>query len=263
MAKAANTEPMVEDTKELEFIKSMNVYEKICAVSSEVGRVQMSLNVATKTDKNGNPIKSYKAISINDVVDALIPLLAKYRLAVIPTEKEIIAQELIEKETQYGPQKNFYIRLRASYKVVNIDKPREFVESYAYGDGIDTGDKATGKALTYARKYVLIDIFNLSKGEDPDEEASPNEGYNKSKKQQAPPRQNAPQTAPPDMAVEFTRLRGELAKVGYDLHNEKVISFIKERANVNTVDPGILLGDVDAMSRVLVTMTGILKSKQS
>jgi hypothetical protein len=56
--------------------------------------------------------------------------------------------------------------------VVNIDKPNESIMSVGYGDGIDSGDKATGKATTYARKYALIDLFNLSKGDDPDKEAS-------------------------------------------------------------------------------------------
>jgi hypothetical protein len=55
---------------------------------------------------------------------------------------------------------------------VNIDKPEEKISAVEFGDGIDSGDKATGKANTYARKYALIDLFNLSKGDDPDREAS-------------------------------------------------------------------------------------------
>lgn len=149
----------------MEAVKAMNIYQRISAVSAEVGKVAMTLNVST-----GNG--SYKAISINDVVDSLIPVLTKYRLAILPGEKEIIEQEQIKTTSKYGDKTQFYIRLKATYTVVNIDNPDEKVSAVGFGDGIDSGDKATGKANTYARKYALIDLFNLSKGDDPDREAS-------------------------------------------------------------------------------------------
>ena len=152
-------------SEEMEAVKAMNIYRRISAVSAEVGKVAMTLNVST-----GNG--SYKAISINDVVDNLIPVVTKYRLAILPGEKEIIEQEQIKTTSKYGDKTQFYIRLKATYTVVNIDKPEEKISAVGFGDGIDSGDKATGKANTYARKYALIDLFNLSKGDDPDREAS-------------------------------------------------------------------------------------------
>lgn len=149
---------------EPEIIKTMNVWQKIHAVTAEVGKVQMTLDVDTGKS-------SYKAISINDVVDSLAPLLTRYRLVVVPCEKEIIEQAQITTTTKYGEKQQFYVRMKAYYKVVDIDTG-ESVETCGYGDGIDSGDKATGKAITYARKYALIDVFNLSKGDDPDKEAS-------------------------------------------------------------------------------------------
>lgn len=149
-----------------EAIKAMNIFQKIAAVSAEVGKVAMTLDVDTGNNR------SYKAISINDVVDSLIPLLAKYHLVVLPGEKEIIEQAQIKTTTKYGEKMQFYIRLKASYLLYNADQPSEFIKADGYGDGIDSGDKATGKANTYARKYALIDMFNLSKGDDPDKEAS-------------------------------------------------------------------------------------------
>ena len=149
----------------MEAVKAMNIYQRISAVSAEVGKVAMTLNVSTGSG-------SYKAISINDVVDNLIPVVTKYRLAILPGEKEIIEQEQIKTTSKYGEKTQFYIRLKATYTVVNIDKPEEKVSAVGFGDGIDSGDKATGKANTYARKYALIDLFNLSKGDDPDREAS-------------------------------------------------------------------------------------------
>jgi hypothetical protein len=128
----------------------MSVWEKVHAVSAEVGVVQMTLNVDTGKS-------TYKAISINDVVDSLLPLLTKYRLIVVPLQKEIIEQAQITTTTKYGDKQQFYVRVKASYMVVNIDKPNESIMSVGYGDGIDS---------------ALIDLFNLSKGDDPDKEAS-------------------------------------------------------------------------------------------
>ena len=147
-------------------IRQMNVFQKIHAVSSEIGRVAMSLNVDTGNNK------SYKAISINDVVDALIPLIEKYRLAIVPGDKTIIQSDQITTTTKFGEKQQFFVRVAAKYLIVNIDNPADSVITGGYGDGIDPGDKATGKAITYARKYALIDAFNLSKGDDPDEKAS-------------------------------------------------------------------------------------------
>ncbi len=155
-----------KEIKEEKTIEEMNLWQRIHAVSTEVGRVAMTLAVDTGKDK------SYKAVSINDVVDSLIPVMGKYRLVVVPGDKEIIEQSQITTTTQYGERSQFFIRLRAEFHIVNIDKPTEFITVSGYGDGIDSGDKATGKANTYARKYALIDAFNLSKGDDPDKDAS-------------------------------------------------------------------------------------------
>lgn len=152
-------------TDKIHDIRSLSVWEKVYAVSAKVGRVQMTLDVDTGKG-------SYKAISINDVVDSLQPHLEHFRLVVVPCEKEIIEQAQITTTTKYGEKTNFYVRVKASYMIVNVDNPKEWIKTEGFGDGIDSGDKATGKAITYARKYALIDAFNLSKGDDPDKDAS-------------------------------------------------------------------------------------------
>lgn len=228
----------------LDVVSKMNIYQKIGAVSYEVGRVQMSLNVDTGQGK------SYKAISINDVVDALIPLIGKYRLVILPGEKELLREEQIETSYKNGGKKtNFFVRMKSTYKVVNIDNPAEVVEAVGYGDGIDSSDKATGKALTYGRKYALIDLFNLSKGDDPDKEAS-EEGYTQPVFNQS------------EMAVEFSKLVRELMNVGVDIHDETVSAYIKEKAEVNTVESGYLLTDLPGMARVIAVMKAVLDKRK-
>ena len=91
------------------------------------------------------------------------------------------------KETEYNGQttktNSLYMRVETIYRFVNIDNKDDFIDIKAYGDGIDTGDKAPGKATTYADKYALMKAYKISTGDDPDKDASPETGYKKTKKQ--------------------------------------------------------------------------------
>jgi ERF superfamily. len=71
------------------------------------------------------------------------------------------------------------MRLEITYRFVNIDKPEEYIDIKTYGDGLDTGDKAPGKAMTYGDKYALMKGYKISTGDDPDKEASVETSYKK------------------------------------------------------------------------------------
>jgi len=49
-----------------------------------------------------------------------------------------------------------------------VDKPEEYLDITTYGDGIDSQDKAPGKAMTYGDKYALLKAYKIRTGEDPD-----------------------------------------------------------------------------------------------
>ena len=49
---------------------------------------------------------------------------------------------------------------------------KEMQKVTTYGDGIDSGDKSVGKAMTYADKYALLKAYKIVTGDDPDQEAS-------------------------------------------------------------------------------------------
>lgn len=154
----------------------------------------------------------------------------------------------------------------AELKVVNADNKEDYIifrEPTAKVE-MKSEIQSLGAKKTYLRRYLWIDCMEIAENELVDAQTADEKEETEAKPTAKVTKAKKPDTtAPPDMAVEFTRLRGELAKVGYDLHNEQVVNLIKSKAQVNSVDPGILLGDVDAMSRVLVTMTAILKAKQS
>lgn len=164
---------MKEKEMSLDDIKSLNIYEKLSKITEELGIVEKNLNVST--GKNG----SYKAVSERDILDNVKPLEVKYRIYSYPKDREIVEQDRLITTSQYGEKQSLYLRIKTTYEFINMDKPDERITTITYSDGIDTGDKATGKASTYGDKYALMKMYKISTGEDPDKDASPEQGYKK------------------------------------------------------------------------------------
>lgn len=156
-----------------EDIKKLNIFEKMSAITNELGVIAKNLNVDMGKGK------SYKAVQEKDVLDAVKPVEEKYRVYSYPKERKVIDSGILEKETQYGVSKNMYLRIETIYEFVNIDNPEEKITMTSYADGIDSGDKATGKAMTYSDKYSLLKAYKIATGDDPDKDASPEKGYKK------------------------------------------------------------------------------------
>lgn len=156
-------------------IKEMNLFEKMQLITNEIGVVEKGLQVRV-TDKS-----SYKAVSERDVLDAVKPIEQKYRVFSLPISRRIIAQDVLEKVSEYNGKTSktntMYMRIETTYRFYNIDKPDEYIDTITYADGLDTGDKASGKAMTYADKYALMKAYKISTGDDPDKEASAEQGY--------------------------------------------------------------------------------------
>lgn len=150
----------------------LNIYQRLLKITEELKTVEKNLSVPVT--KNN----SYKAVGERDVLDAVKPLEVKYGVYSYAYDRKIIdSGELIStrkdyQTNEYHDIKQLYLRLEVTYRFVNVDNPQEYIEIKTYGDGIDTGDKATGKAMTYADKYALLKAYKISTGEDPDQEAS-------------------------------------------------------------------------------------------
>lgn len=165
-------------------IKEMNIYEKMSLITEEMGIVEKNLKVqVTQTN-------SYKAVSERDILDNVKPLEKKYRVYSYPVDRKVIENDTLVKETEYNGKitrtNTLYMRLEITYRFVNIDNKDEFIDIKTYGDGLDTGDKAPGKAMTYGDKYALMKAYKISTGDDPDKDASPEEGYKVEEKKASP-----------------------------------------------------------------------------
>lgn len=191
--------------------KEMNIFQKLEAITNELGFVAKNLNVAVS--KNN----SYKATGEVDVLEAVKPLENKYGVYSYAINREIIASDILTQTTQYGERTSLFLRMKVTYRFVNTDNPKDYIETISFAEGIDSGDKASGKAMTYADKYALMKAYKISTGEDPDQKAS--EEYKKPTKKVKKETNN-------DDKLEFINKY-------YKDHREKFGKFLKAYLNSN------------------------------
>lgn len=154
----------MSETKE---VSSMNIYEKIQAVSLEVMTVEKDLEVGKGNYK-------YSAVSDLSVTLAVKKAEEKYRLVSVPIKQEVLGSEVIRSKKDNGQEQLLYVEnIKMTVVIVNLDKPDEELYIESLGKGIDSADKGFGKASTYARKYALLNAYKIATGEDPDSEKSP------------------------------------------------------------------------------------------
>ena len=141
-----------------------NIYKKMSAITAELTAVAKNLNV-------GIGKAAYKAVGEADVLAAVKPLEEKHGVYSYPYSRKIVEADLVTTTSEYQgkvtEKTNRYLRIETVYRFVNIDNPDEYIDITTYGDGIDSQDKAVGKAMTYSDKYALLKAYKIITGEDP------------------------------------------------------------------------------------------------
>ena len=158
----------------------MNIFQRMSAITQEISTVAKNLNVDTGKS-------SYKAVGEADVLAAVKPIEAKHGVYSYPYKRVIVDSGEMVSQTKYGERKQLFMRVATVYRFVNMDKPEEYIDITTYGDGVDTQDKAPGKAMTYGDKYALLKAYKIQTGDDPDQNASEDLSGVKRGKQTAQP----------------------------------------------------------------------------
>lgn len=135
-------------------LDKMNIYQRLNEVRKVVEYLQKDKEVAGK----------YMVVT-HDAVTALVrPRLVEHGILTVPN--------LLKSETSNTTMTTAkgipIIRYEATYRVsfVNIDESSEKVDVEIESHALDEGDKAPGKALSYAVKYAFLKLFNIETGED-------------------------------------------------------------------------------------------------
>ena len=140
-------------------VPPMTVYDCIVAVSAEIAKEGISKS-------RSNQQQQYKFRGIDDVLNALSPLLAKYRLVIMP---RILSRSVVERTTQKGGVL-FYVTVEAEFDFVSAaDGSMHTVKTY--GEAMDSADKATNKAMSAAYKYAAFQTFCIPTEGDTDADA--------------------------------------------------------------------------------------------
>lgn len=134
------------------------VYTCIAAVSAEIAKEGIS-----KSRRNVQ--QGYGFRGIDDVYNALAPILAKHGLVILP---RILSREVTERTTQKGGVL-FYVVVEAEYDFVAASDGSVHI-ARTYGEAMDSGDKATNKAMSAAYKYVAMQAFCIPTEGDHDSE---------------------------------------------------------------------------------------------
>ena len=156
-------------------MSALNIYQRMAAITAELQTVAKNLNVETGKGKG------YKAVSERDVIDAVKPLEAKHGVYSYPASRRVLESAALESENEYNgratKKTTFFERIETVYRFVNTDDPTDFIETTTFAEGIDSQDKGSGKAMTYADKYALMKAYKISTGDDPDQTASEDVNY--------------------------------------------------------------------------------------
>ncbi len=141
----------------------MSVYKAINAVQAELARDGIE-----KSRKNQQ--QGYSFRGIDDVFNALAPLLAKHGLCVMP---RMLKREVQERQTAKGSA-IFYVTVEAEFDFVAASDGSTHVVR-TFGEAMDSADKATNKAMSAAYKYAALMTFAIPTEGDNDSDAHTHE----------------------------------------------------------------------------------------
>ncbi len=140
-----------------ETTKKMNIYEAISQCMEEIGAV----------GKNAvNKQQGFKYRGIDAVMNAINPALVKNHVFIVP---EVLEQQRQERVTNKGGTLIYSI---CKIKYTFYAEDGSSIEAITVGEGMDSGDKATNKAMAIAFKYACFQVFCIPTEEmkDPDGE---------------------------------------------------------------------------------------------
>lgn len=179
---------------------ALNVYAAIAAVTEDMAKEGISKS-------RNNQQQGYKFRGIDDVYNALSPMLAKHKLCILP---RIISREIVERVNSKG-NPLFFVTVEAEFDFVSAgDGSKHTVRTF--GEAMDSGDKATNKAMSAAYKYAAMQTFCI-----------PTEGDNDA--------DNATHEVASDTPVnaeQLQRLQNSADDVGADL--QKFCGYLKVRS---------------------------------
>jgi hypothetical protein len=151
------------ENKDFAFAKlteGIHVYQAIADVMARLSKEGIG-------KKRRNEQQGYSFRGIDDVYNALAPILADCGLCILPAIK---SREVIERVSGNG-RSLFYVTVNVDFSFVSTKDGSCHVVSMV-GEAMDSGDKATTKAMSAAYKYACLQTFCIPTEGDNDADGS-------------------------------------------------------------------------------------------
>jgi hypothetical protein len=138
-----------------------------------------------------NQQQGYNFRGIDDVYNALSPVLAAHGLVVLP---RVLSRDVVERVNHKGTAL-FYVTVDAEFTLV-CAKDGSSHTIKTFGEAMDSGDKATNKAMSAAYKYAAMQAFCIPTEGDNDADSTTHEVAPQPQRQHVePPKQTLAQRA--------------------------------------------------------------------
>lgn len=134
-------------------MSELNLYQRINEIRKKVDYIQKDKSVST----GGG---SYKAVTHDQVTAILRAHMNEFGVICVPNLVTSTAHDRV------GDAKQFRYDATYSFAFINADKPEEREIITIEAHAMDNADKAPGKALSYAKKYAVLKLFEIETGED-------------------------------------------------------------------------------------------------
>jgi hypothetical protein len=129
----------------------MNLIEKLIEVRKAVPYLQKE-----------NSGYQFKYVSSSQTLGALRGAMDKEGVLLVPS---VTTAEVADHTTSKGGHE-YFTKLGMSFTWIDAKNPEDQITCQWYGQGLDSGEKGVGKAMTYAEKFFLLKFFNIATDKD-------------------------------------------------------------------------------------------------
>lgn len=136
-------------------------------VYAAINNIQNALSKSGILKAHKNAQQGYSFRGIDDVYNALAPLLAEHGLCILP--RVLSRQETVRASKSGGAI--FSVVVEVEFDFVSVKDGSKHVVK-VFGEAMDSADKATNKALSAAYKYACIQGFAIPTEGDNDADAA-------------------------------------------------------------------------------------------
>lgn len=216
-------------------MENVQIYAAISAAMADIS--------AIGKDKY-NQQQGFKFRGIDDVMNALKPILTKNKIFTVP---QVLEQTREIKVTAKGGELRYSL-LKIAFRFYATDG--SFIEAVTLGEGMDSGDKASNKAMAIAYKYALFQVFCIPTEEmtDPDGESYETKHETETqKKPEQPQQQSKPVENQTETPADY--IKRECRNIGMDVQELSRVraALVEENIVRNIPTKEMTMADAKAM----------------